>query len=56
MSREELAKIENELQKKLQPKIKSVKVAGVFKVDMGEVKRLAKKLNELDSQKHAPSL
>jgi hypothetical protein len=53
MPKEELAKIEDEIQKKLQPKVKSSTVAKTFRVDMSEVKRLAKKLNELDSQKHA---
>jgi hypothetical protein len=52
MSKEELAKIELEIQKKLQPTAKNTNAQKNFRVNMDEVKRLAKKLNDLDQQKH----
>lgn len=55
MSNEQLAKLEKEIQEKLAD-TKTKKTRSAFRVDMIEVKKLAKKLEKYDQQNHAASI
>lgn len=56
MSDQELTKIEKEIHQKIAPIARTPKNAKNFRVNLAEVKRLAKKIEEYEQIKDAPPI